>query len=93
MIIKTILSNPSVTTYPTIELLENSPINSLVVQLNSSLIQRKLVLLNLLGFETKMFSMLNGNIYTKNEIDREEFVNEKYCLDNFYCKIDVKTLS
>ena len=89
VIIKCILSKPSITTYPTINLKENSPLNSFVIKLNSSINIEKLVLLNLMGFESNLFGIINGNIYTKDLIDREEFIEKKYCLDNLYCKIEV----
>ncbi|CAF1229404.1 unnamed protein product [Adineta ricciae] len=85
----------SVTNYPTIDLVENSPLNTLVIQLTTSLnITRtsKLVLLNMSGFESDVFTIVNGSIYTTNSIDREEFLRRKYCLDNLYCKVELQIL-
>ncbi|CAF1067307.1 unnamed protein product [Adineta steineri] len=88
-------SKTSITNYPTVDLFENSPLNTLVIQLTTSLNitkSSKLALLNMIGFELDMFSIINGSIYTIDFIDREEFITEKYCLDNLYCKIELHIL-
>ncbi|CAF0976847.1 unnamed protein product [Rotaria sordida] len=90
VIIKSSYSNPLIKSYPIIDLLENSPLNTFVIELTNS--SNKLILINLNEFETKLFSIINGNIYTKNLIDREEFLDKKYCLDKFYCKIELQIL-
>jgi hypothetical protein len=95
VLIKYSFSKTSITNYPTVDLLENSPLNTLVIQLTPSLNKSKLsklVLLNMSGFESDMFSIINGSIYTINSIDREQFIREKYCLDNLYCKIELHIL-
>lgn len=95
VVIKLSFSKTSLITYPIVDLLENSPLNTFVISLNSSLNMNnstKLILLNLNGYESNLFSIINGNIYTKNSIDREEFLREKYCLDNSYCKIEIHIL-
>ncbi len=95
MLIKYSFSKTSIRNYSIIDLYENSPINTLVVSLNSSNNidnSIKFVLLNLNGYETNKFEIKNGNIYTRNEIDREEFVEKNYCLDNSYCKIEIHIL-
>jgi hypothetical protein len=89
ILIKCTISDPSITSYPTIDLLENSPLNTIVIDLKPSLNKRKVVLLNLIGFESEMFSIIDETICTKREIDREEFVSKRYCLDNSYCKMEL----
>ncbi|CAF0846479.1 unnamed protein product [Adineta ricciae] len=93
--IKYSFSKTLITNYPTVDLVENSPLNTLVIQLTTSLnITRtpKLFLLNTSGFECDVFTIVNGSIYTINSIDREEFLRRKYCLDNLYCKIELQIL-
>ena len=93
--IKYSFSQTLITSYPTVDLVENSPLNTLVIQLTTSLnITRtsKLVLLNMSGFEFDFFTIVNGSIYTTNPIDREEFLRKKYCFDNSYCKIELHIL-
>lgn len=93
--IKYSFSKTLITNYPTVDLVENSPLNTLVIQLTTSLnITRtsKLVLLNMSGFEFDVFTIVNGSIYTIDSIDREEFLRRKYCLDNLYCKIELHIL-
>jgi hypothetical protein len=94
-IIKISYCKTSLTNYPIVDLFENSPLNTLVVSLkelinnsNSS----KLVLLNLNGYELNKFSLINESIFTISDIDREEFLEKKYCLDHFYCKIELHIL-
>jgi hypothetical protein len=85
----------SIINYPMVNLLENSPLKTFVISINSSLNltnSRKMVLLNFNGFELKYFSMINENIYTNNLIDREEFIKKKYCLDNLSCEIELHIL-
>jgi len=95
VLIKYSFSKTSIRNYSIIDLYENSPINTFVVSLNSSNNidnSLKFVLLNLNGYETNKFEIKNGNIYTRNDIDREEFVEKNYCLDNSYCKIELHIL-
>ncbi len=94
--IKLSLSTTSIKTYPTVNLTENVPINTNVIQLisdeNIEMRKLKLILLNLGGFETNYFEIKNENILTKNVIDREQFVGEKRCFDRNYCLIEVHIL-
>ena len=98
--LKYIHCKTSIVTYPTVELVENVPVNSLVVSLSSSssLMMKsinestKMVLLNLNGYERDMFSLINENIYTKQIIDREEFLIQGYCLNEMYCQIEIHIL-
>jgi hypothetical protein len=96
LVIKFTFCKISITNYPTIDLVENCPLHTLVVslsRLNTNLTSTtKLVLLNLNGFESNMFSIINGSIYTVHSIDREEFIDKQYCLDNLYCKIEIHIL-
>jgi len=95
ILIKLTYCKISITNYPTVDLLENSPLNTFVVSLSrltNLTNSTKLVLLNLNGYETTMFSIINGSIYTINSIDREEFIEKQYCLDNLYCKIEIHIL-
>jgi hypothetical protein len=80
----------SVKTYETIELKENIPINSRVIDLKLN--KSKLILLNLGGFELNLFEIRNESIYTINEIDREKLVGEKRCFDRSYCLIELHIL-
>ncbi|CAF3347849.1 unnamed protein product [Rotaria socialis] len=90
VIIKCSYSNPSIRTYPIVDLLENSPLNTFIIEVTQS--TNKLNLLNINRFETKLFSIRNGSIYTKDLIDREEFLDRQYCLNKFYCKIELQIL-
>ena len=90
---KSCLSTTSIKTYPTVNLTENSRINTEVVKLRrKEEREMKLILLNLGGFETNLFIIKNESIYTINEIDREQFVGEKRCFDRSYCLIEVHIL-
>lgn len=91
LIIKSSISKTSLITYPIVNLIENSPINSEVVSLKSSIDinKRKYKLLNINEYERKKFEIKNEKIYIKNEIDRGEFVDKKYCFDNSYCQIEL----
>ena len=92
IIIQVSFSITSIKTYPTINLKENSPINTKVIELTESEKELKLILLNLGGFETKYFGIINESIYTINEIDREQFLGEKRCFDRSYCLIELHIL-
>jgi hypothetical protein len=81
-----------VTNYPTVDLLENVPINTLVLRLTQETRKHKLVLLNMSGFESNMFSVVNGSVYTTNVIDREQLVAEKRCLDRLSCTLGLHVL-
>ncbi|CAF4266507.1 unnamed protein product, partial [Adineta steineri] len=54
--------------------------------------EMKLILLNLSGFERNYFEIKNENLYTINEIDREDFLNSKKCFDRSYCLIELHIL-
>ena len=91
------LSTTSIKTYPTIQLRENCPINTIVLQLveekrNEDNEGMKLILLNLSGFEVNLFEIKNRSISTINEIDRERLISEKRCLDRSYCLIELHIL-
>jgi len=88
--VKVSLSTTSIKTYPTVNLRENCPINSHVITLEGK--EMKLILLNLGGFETNLFVIVNSSIYTINEIDREQFIGEKRCFDRLYCLIEIHIL-
>ena len=92
MIIKNNWSITLTKTYPTVDLKENCPINTNVLQLTNEVKNLKLILLNLGGFETNLFSIRNENIFTMNEIDREQFIGEKRCFDRSYCLIELHIL-
>ena len=86
------LSTTAVTNYPTVDLWENCPINTLVLPLTDDAKKYKLVLLNMAGFESNMFSVVNGSVYTTNVIDREQLVAEKRCFDRSSCTIELHVL-
>jgi hypothetical protein len=89
-IVKVSFSTTSIKTYPTVNLRENCPINSHVITLGGK--EMKLILLNLGGFETNLFVIINSSIYTINEIDREQFLGEKRCFDRSFCLIEIHIL-
>jgi hypothetical protein len=84
----------SIKTFPTINLRENIPIHTKVVNLmlNEEMKKSKLILLNLGGFETNLFEIKNETILTINEIDREQLLIEKRCFDRLYCLIELHIL-
>ncbi|CAF3565800.1 unnamed protein product [Rotaria socialis] len=79
-------------TYPTIDLKENIPKHTNVFQLTREVKNLKLVLLNLGGFESNLFTIKDENIFTINEIDREKLLGEKRCFDRSYCLIELHIL-
>ncbi|CAF0912133.1 unnamed protein product [Rotaria sordida] len=79
-------------TYPTIDLKENIPINTNILELTNEIKDLKLVLLNLGGFETNLFTIKDQNLFTINEIDREKLIGEKKCFDRSYCLIELHIL-
>lgn len=78
-------------TYPVVDLMENSPIETRVMTFDKrwSNEKNKIILLNLNGYEKSMFSLINGSLFTSSPIDREEMVEKKRCLDPLYCLIEV----
>ena len=92
IVIRSSFSATLTKTYPTVDLKENSEINTNVVQLTGDASRLKLALLNLGGFERNLFEIRNGNIYTINEIDREQLLVEKRCFDRLYCLIELHIL-
>ena len=81
----------SMKTYPLVDLLENSPLHTKVITVDDQwkTEKNKIILLNLNGFEKEMFSVINGSIFTLNQIDREEMIEKKRCLDHLYCLIEL----
>ncbi len=94
IIVKSSLSTTSIKTYPTVNLTENVPINTNVIKLidNNEIKSLKLILLNLSGYETNLFEIKNENIYTINQIDREQFIGDKKCFDRLFCLIEIHIL-
>ena len=87
----------SIKTYPTIDVRENVPLNSEVIELKSSNgVGRgrwKLILLNLAGFESMYFGLNDENVLqTRHSIDREEFLQAKRCFDRLFCLIELHIL-
>ena len=89
----------SIKTYPTIDVRENVPLNSQVIELMSSnnsvgrASRWKLILLNLAGFESVYFGLNDENILqTRHAIDREEFLQTKRCFDRLFCLIELHIL-
>jgi hypothetical protein len=88
-----VCSTTLITTYPTVDLLENSPVNTLVSHLRVSESARsKMMLLNMMGFESEMFTIVNGSLCTASVIDREQLIDEKRCSDRFYCLVEIHIL-
>ncbi|CAF2616397.1 unnamed protein product [Rotaria sp. Silwood2] len=92
ILIKSCLLTTLTKTYSTIDLKENIPINTNILQLTKEIQNLKLILLNLGGFETNLFSIKNENLFTINEIDREKLIGEKRCFDRSYCLIELHIL-
>ncbi|CAF1066806.1 unnamed protein product [Rotaria sordida] len=92
IIIKNSLLTTLTKTYPTIDLKENIPINTNILELTNEVKDLKLVLLNLGGFETNLFTIKDQNLFTINEIDREKLIGEKKCFDRSYCLIELHIL-
>ena len=91
------ISTTSIKTFSTINLHENVPINTKVVDLKmdeeeGEMKKWKLSLLNLGGFETNLFEIKNEKLLTKSSIDREQLLIEKRCFDRLYCLIEVHIL-
>ena len=87
----------SIKTYPTIDVRENVPLNSEVIELKSNNgVGRgrwKLILLNLAGFESMYFGLNDENVLqTRHSIDREEFLQAKRCFDRLFCLIELHIL-
>ena len=89
-----VCSTTLITTYPTVDLLENSPLNTLVTHLRVSeaAARSKMMLLNMVGFESEMFAIVNGSLCTASVIDREQLIDEKRCSDRFYCLVEIHIL-
>ena len=88
-----VCSTTLITTYPTVDLLENSPLNTLVTRLRvSEATKSKMMLLNMMGFESEMFAIVNGSLCTTSVIDREQLIDEKRCSDRFYCLVEIHIL-
>jgi hypothetical protein len=95
IIIQISIGTTSIKTFPTINLRENVPIQTKVINLmenEDEMKKYKLILLNLGGFETNLFEIKNENILTKSEIDREQLIGEKRCFDRLYCLIELHIL-
>ena len=95
LIVQMTISTTSIKTFPTVNLRENVPIHTKVINLmgnEEEMKKYKLILLNLGGFETNLFEIKNENIYTINEIDREQFLIEKRCFDRSFCLIELHIL-
>lgn len=87
----------TVKTSRTIDLIENSRIGTKIASLNElfptiKLRQRSFDLLNLNGFEKNYFDFENENLFTKHLIDREEFVEKRYCSNENICEIELHLL-
>ena len=92
ILVKCLHCQPIIETFSTVDLLENSQLNTFVIQLIEQLTSvdnssTKLVRLNLSGFERDLFSIIHGSLYTKGAIDREEMLAKKYCMNKFYTRI------
>lgn len=88
-------SMTSIRTFSTIELEENIEIGSEIIDLNENQMKfkaKEYLLLNLNGFETNYFEIKNEKMLTKNSIDREEFLERKYCFDPLKCLIEIHLL-
>jgi hypothetical protein len=78
-------------TYSVIDLTENTPVNTLVRQLEEGL-KMKMNMLNVNGYETELFSLRNGSIYTSSQIDREDLLKKRRCSDELYCLVELQVI-
>ena len=78
-------------TYSVINLLENTPVNTLVKRLEDG-VTMKMKMLNVNGYETELFSLRNGSIHTSSQIDREDLLKKRRCLDELYCLIELQVI-
>jgi hypothetical protein len=76
-------------TYSVIDLVENTPVNTLVRRLDDGV---KMKMFNVNGYETELFSLRNGSIYTSSHIDREDLLKKRRCLDELYCLNDLQVI-
>lgn len=75
-----------VKTYPIVDLEENSPLDGFVHRFET---KRKLVLLDLNGFEREFFKVEKNFVRLQRNVDREEMLEKKRCFDENYCLIEL----
>ena len=97
LMIRMSMCRTSIRTFDKVKLKENVGINTTVMNLkkNNEIKWnevRKMNLLNLNGFETNLFEIVKDELRTREEIDREEFVVKKWCLDRLNCLIELHLL-
>ena len=90
------LGKTSIRTSLTVELQENVLIGSEVVDLNvlDGKKKMKISLLEVNGYEQKYFQVNSDakKIFTRDSIDREEFLLRKYCFNRLFCSIELHLL-
>ena len=94
VMISSISTTTSIRTFERVELRENVPLNTTVMNLKMTNEKKtkKMVLLNLSGFETNLFEIRGDKLQTKSPIDHEEFVERKWCFDRLNCLIELHLL-
>ncbi|CAF1115721.1 unnamed protein product [Didymodactylos carnosus] len=91
LIIVYVVNSTSITNYPVVNIKENAPVDTLVIQLPVD--QNKIMLLNMSGFELNYLTLnkSDNSIRIKKLIDREQFVNDHYC-DKQQCLVELHLL-
>jgi hypothetical protein len=84
-----LIDSTFVRTFPTLDIEENLPIESEIIDFKVHLNLRELILLNLNDFERDLFLIENRTLIIRNEIDREEFLQQRRCSNEDYCLIEL----
>lgn len=96
VLLRLCLGKTSIRTSLTVELRENVVIGSEVVDLNvlDGKTKLKISLLEVNGYEAKYFRVNSDEkkIFTRDSIDREEFLSRKYCFNRLFCSIELHLL-
>lgn len=96
VLLRLCLGKTSIRTSLTVELRENVVIGSEVVDLNvlAGKTKLKISLLEVNGYEAKYFRVNSDEkkIFTRDSIDREEFLSRKYCFNRLFCSIELHLL-
>ena len=96
VLVKMSLGKTSIRTALTVEVKENEVVGSEVVDLNviDAKKKMKINLLEVNGYEMKYFQLKSDEkkIFTRQVINREEFLDRRYCLNRLYCLIELHLL-
>lgn len=96
MNIELIEGKTKILTYPQVELKENLPVGTRIVEWKKINFGRKvkMTLLEVNGYEMRYFQVNDNDheLILREEIDREEFLDQKRCFDRKYCLIELHFL-